>query len=285
VPRPAHNGSRVREHGGGLTFVFTDIEGSTQLLRDLGTTYGLLLRIHRRILSTCFAERSGRELGSEGDGLFYVFPTPDDAVGAAITAQRKLAGYAWPDGVRLRVRMGIHRGPVSVSGGEYVGLTVHEAARISASAHGGQILCSSAVVDDLEAPPPEGAFLDLGSYLLRGIPTSHTLWQVCAAELAADFPPPRDAVRHGGTRVTIWQREAANPAPRDHGPAPAPAFRALVPEVDVEVAQASNGTAGAFRVVVRHRGTVVEEYDGLTTGGANDAAAIVNAHSRLIRVE
>ena len=134
---------------GGLTLLFTDIEGSTVLLRELKGSYGLLLRVHQRMLERSFDDFHGRSMGSEGDSLFYVFPTARDAVVAAVTAQQRVEHHSWPEGVRLRVRIGIHRGPVTISGGEYLGLTVHEVSRICAVAHGGQIVCSSAVVDAL----------------------------------------------------------------------------------------------------------------------------------------
>jgi len=280
----------VKEASGGLTFVFTDIEGSTQLLRDLQTAYGLLLRIHRRILQTCFEEQRGKEMGSEGDGLFFVFPGAELAVTAAVTAQQKLEHYAWPEGVRLRVRMGIHCGPATVSGGEYVGLTVHQASRICSAAHGGQIICSSAVVDELGPPPSESGFRDLGAYVLRGIPEPCTLWQVCAAGLEADFPPPREAVRHGGVRLTIWRRDAPRAARAKLDATPDISFRSIGErategDIQVEIHRASNWPGHAFRLVVRHRGTIEEEYDGLTVGGATDAATIVNGHSQLIRID
>ena len=279
------------EHRGGLTFVFTDIEGSTQLVRDLAASYGLALRIHHRVLQSCFEEHAGREMGSAGDGFFFVFPTPAKAVAAAVVAQQKLEHYDWPEGVRLRVRMGIHCGPVTISGGEYVGLTVHEVSRISAVAHGGQILCSSSVADGLDTAPPDGELRELGVYRLRGFPEPRRLFQVCAPGLEDDFPPPRDAVRDGGVRVSIWRRLALA-ADGDGGPArPAPrvSVRPIEGEhagdVTVELGRALNGPADAFRLIVRRSGIVEEEYDGLTVGGPTDAAGIVNTHSTLVRID
>src|SRR5688500_5115009 len=103
--------------GGGLTFVFTDIEGSTHLVRELASSYSLALRIHRRILQSCADARRGSEVGTEGDAVFFVFPDPLDALEAAVEAQIKIDNYAWPDDLALRVRMGIHTGPVMISGG------------------------------------------------------------------------------------------------------------------------------------------------------------------------
>jgi class 3 adenylate cyclase len=274
----------MSEREAGLTFLFTDVEGSTRLLRDLGTTYGLLIRIHRRILQTACAERAGREMGNEGDAEFFVFRHAEDAVAAAVSAQQKLERYAWPDGIRLRVRMGVHCGAATVSGGEYVGLAVHEVARICAAAHGGQVLCSSAVVDGLDEAGPEVRFTDLGSYRLRDIPDPWTLYQACAPDLEEHFPPLRGAVREGGSLVTVWRREA-RPASGPGWQAEQFAFRCLADEVDVEVGRASYGGSAAFRLVVRRRGTIEEEYDGLTVGGPTDAATVVNTHSRLLRID
>jgi class 3 adenylate cyclase len=275
--------SRVSEREAGLTFLFTDVEGSTRLLRDLGTTYGLLIRIHRRILQTACTDRAGREMGSEGDAEFFVFRHAEDAVAAAVSAQQKLEGYAWPDGIRLRVRMGLHCGSATVSGGEYVGLAVHEVARICAAAHGGQVICSSAVVEGMEGPGTDVRFSDLGSYRLRDIPDPWTLYQLWSPGLEEHFPPLRGAVREGGSLVTVWRREP-RPGGGDGWQAQEFAFRCLVDDVDVEVGRASEG-AGAFRLVVRRRGTVEEEYDGLTLGGPTDAATVVNTHSRLLRID
>ena len=273
----------MTEREAGLTFLFTDVEGSTRLLRDLGHTYGLLIRIHRRILQTCSNERAGREMGNEGDAEFFVFRTPEDAVAAAITAQQKLESYAWPDGIRLRVRMGLHSGPATMSGGEYVGLAVHEVARICAAAHGGQVICSSAVVGPSAAPGEDVRFNDLGSYRLRDIPDPWTLYQVCAPGLEEHFPPLRGAVREGGSLVTVWRRDP-RPSTGPGWQSQQFAFRCLADDVDVEVGRASTGP-GAFRLVVRRRGAVEEEYDGLTVGGPTDAATVVNTHSQLLRID
>ncbi|HZQ86360.1 MAG TPA: adenylate/guanylate cyclase domain-containing protein [Acidimicrobiales bacterium] len=275
----------------GLTFLFTDIEGSTQLVEELGSGYSLALRVHRSVLNACFDRCGGKEFGSEGDALFAVFSKRADALTCAIDAQRRIEGYAWPEGARLRVRIGVTTGPARISGGEYVGVPVHEAARVCAAAHGGQILCST----DLEAPadghPPEGTFRDLGTYHLRGIAGPRRLLQLTVPDLDQDFPPPREALRDGGARVTIWRRENPTRAqtPKQVAAAAEPVIVALDGSVleggvEVEVRRASSGADGAFRLIVRCDGRVEEEFDGLTVGGATDAAAIVNAHSRFVRI-
>lgn len=271
---------------GGLTFVFTDIEGSTSLVRDLQSTYGLALRIHRRLVRACFEAEGGSEFGTEGDGLFYVFSAPGAAVAGAVAAQQKVESYDWPDGIALRVRIGLHRGPVTISGGEYVGITVHEVARICAAAHGGQILCSGTVLHGLSESPNGVEFRSLGAYTMRGLPEPYELFQICAAGTDADFPPPRDALRDGGARLAIWRR--ARQA-TEHPTGDALLFcgvdgAALDPDLRVERLPASGTSPDAFRLIVYRAGVVEEEFDGLTIGGATDAATILGTHSQLIRV-
>jgi len=272
----------------GLTFLFTDIEGSTQLVEELGSGYSLALRVHRSVLNACFDRCGGKEFGSEGDALFAVFSRREGALTCAVDAQRRIEGYAWPEGARLRVRIGVATGPARISGGEYVGVPVHEAARVCAAAHGGQILCSTDLLEPVDSRPPEGIFRDLGTYHLRGITGPRRLLQLCVPDLDQDFPPPREALRDGGSRVTIWRREAPGvPTATDADSEPViVALDGSVLEggVEVEVRRASSGADGAFRLIVRCDGRVEEEFDGLTVGGATDAATIVNAHSRFVRI-
>ncbi|WP_406048268.1 ATP-binding protein [Kribbella sp. NBC_00889] len=181
--------------GGGLpagtvSMVFTDIEGSTMLLRRLGEQYLEALKGHRGILRGVWGEYGGIELGTEGDSFFVVFPSADSAVGAAVEGQRRLAGNRWPGGERLRVRMGIHTGTPGVYEDDYWGMDVHLAARIAGSAHGGQVVISAATGD--VARLPQGASLrDLGMHHLKDIPEPEHLFQVTVAGLEQDFPPPR----------------------------------------------------------------------------------------------
>src|SRR5215208_406350 len=125
---------------GTVTLLFTDIEGSTRLLKQLRDGYGVVLEDHRRLLRAAFDAHGGREVDTQGDAFFVVFPTAGHAVAAAAEAQRSLAAQHWPNGARVRVRMGVHTGEATVAGDSYVGLAVHRAARIAAAAAGGQVL-------------------------------------------------------------------------------------------------------------------------------------------------
>src|ERR687887_2043119 len=135
---------------GTVTFLFTDIEGSTGLLSQLGEGYVAVLAEHRRILRRAAEEQGGREIDSQGDSFFFAFERANAAVGAAVLAQRTLSEHAWPDGGEVRVRMGLHTGEPIVGEHGYVGLGVHRAARIGAVAHGGQVLLSSATRELVE---------------------------------------------------------------------------------------------------------------------------------------
>jgi class 3 adenylate cyclase len=123
---------------GTVTLLFTDIESSTRLLERLGAGYVEVLREHRRLLRATFAQFDGHEVGTEGDSFFVAFARASDAVAAAAQGQRALAAHRWPDGVVLRVRMGMHTGEPIVGAGDYAELAVHRAARICAAGHGGR---------------------------------------------------------------------------------------------------------------------------------------------------
>jgi len=176
---------------GTLTFLLSDIEGSTQLLQRLGDRWSGALEQHHRLLRAAIREQGGREVTTEGDSFFIVFPTAPAAVAAAAAAQRALAQATWPDGVDVRVRMGLHTGTAAVAGGSYSGLDVHRAARIMAAGHGGQILLSDAT-RSLAAPLPAGITLrDLGQHRLRDLGAPEQLHQLVVDGLRSDFPPLR----------------------------------------------------------------------------------------------
>ena len=178
---------------GTVTMLFTDIEGSTRLLHELGVdTYADLLGTHHELVRDAVSSSRGVEIKTEGDSFFVVFTSASDALCAAADAQRALAAQAWPNDVSVRVRMGVHTGDVQLSGGEYVGMDVHRAARISAAAHGGQVLLSEATRSVAETMLPAGVSIrDLGEHMLKDIELPEHLFQLVIDGLAADFPPPR----------------------------------------------------------------------------------------------
>jgi predicted ATPase/class 3 adenylate cyclase len=175
---------------GTITLLFTDIEGSTQLLQQLGERYAELLTGCRNLLSTTFDTYDGHEVDTQGDAMFFVFARANDAVLAAVSAQRKLANHSWPDEVAVRVRMGLHTGEPSRLAEGYVGLDVHYAARIMSSAYGGQVLLSQTTRDLVEHDLPEGVSLRaLGEHHLKDMEQPISLYQLVIEGLPADFPP------------------------------------------------------------------------------------------------
>ncbi|CAN5718757.1 hypothetical protein BH20ACT23_BH20ACT23_28050 [soil metagenome] len=178
---------------GTVTFLFTDIQGSTRLLHALGDGFTELLNQHHRILREALARHSGVEVGTEGDAFFIAFETVTDAVNAAAQMQRALAEHRDQSGIELWVRMGLHTGEAQLVGDNYGGLDVHRAARISAAAHGGQVLLSAATAHQVQRSSRldnEVRVLDLGRFRLKDLAESEQLFQLCIEGLAADFPPP-----------------------------------------------------------------------------------------------
>jgi predicted ATPase/class 3 adenylate cyclase len=171
---------------GTVTLLFSDIEGSTVLLRRLGSRWGEALSAQRAILRAAFAAYNGTEMGTEGDSFFVVFGSARDGVGAAIAGQRGLREHKWPDGVELRVRMGIHTGePIRHEDG-YIGEDVHRAARIGSTANGGQIVLSAAT-RRLLGELPGATLRDLGHHRLKDLPGTDQLFDVRAPGLFDDF--------------------------------------------------------------------------------------------------
>jgi predicted ATPase/class 3 adenylate cyclase len=173
---------------GTVTFLFTDIEGSTRLLQDLGgSTFSEVVQEHHEVLRAAIRDSQGVDIGTEGDSFFAVFKTAPAAAAAAAKAQRDLASRAWPSPVR--VRMGIHTGEGTRGGDSYVGLDVHIAARIASAAHGGQILISDAtralVQDEL---PDSSNLIDLGEHRLKDLARPHKIFQLALEGLPSEFP-------------------------------------------------------------------------------------------------
>ncbi len=185
--RPEHKLPR-----GQVTFALTDIEGSTELVHRLGDGYGAVLSQLRRLLRAAVQRAGGREVDARGDELFAAFGRTASAVDAAIAIQRDVRRHKWADGIEMRVRIGIHTGRPTLAQTGYIGLAVHTVARVCTSAHGGQIVISSAARDALGTTIPDGIDLkSLGSWRLSGLKESIELLQVRAADLRDDFPPPR----------------------------------------------------------------------------------------------
>ena len=174
---------------GRVTFLFTDIEGSTQLLQSLGEAYVSVLQEHHRILRKAVAEQGGREIDNQGDSFFFAFERANAALGAAVLAQRALTEHPWPEEGEVRVRMGLHTGEPMVGEERYVGLGVHRAARIGAIAHGGQVLLSNATRELIEDGLAGVSIRDLGSYRLKDLDRDERLYQLDVAGLRSDFPP------------------------------------------------------------------------------------------------
>jgi predicted ATPase/class 3 adenylate cyclase len=201
---------------GTVTLLFSDIEGSTRLLESLGERYADVLDEHRKVVRGAIAEHGGHEVRTEGDAFFVAFTRASDAVRTAVAAQRGLAACSWPDGVAVRVRMGLHTGEPRVVGEDYVGMDVHRAARIGSAAHGGQVLVSETTESVLAGQVLEGVGLrDLGEHRLKDLSRPLRIYQVAAEGLVADFPPliaqesPRDDLPNQWAEPTmLFGREA-----------------------------------------------------------------------------
>ncbi len=181
---------------GVVTFLFSDIEGSTRLLKSLGRErYAGLLEEHARLLREAFSSAGGQVFGTEGDALFVAFGGARQAISGAIAAQRALAENDWGDRPEPKVRMGIHTGEASISEeGQYYGVSVHRAARICAAAHGGQVLIShatQALLSDEEDEEPRFILHDLGPQRLKDLEQPLRLYQLLVEGLPTRFPAPR----------------------------------------------------------------------------------------------
>ena len=186
---------------GFVTFIMTDVESSTVLLRKLGDRYGALLNDIRGIIRTDVLRRSGREVDARADEFFAVFERPGSALEAAVAIQRVLGTHPWPDGVEVRVRIGIHSGRPTLTDVGYIGLAVHTAARVCAAAHGGQIVLSAATRMAMGKSAPSGVrFKSLGRHRLAGLPDAEALFQAQSDGLRASFPPPRIGRRAAGRK-------------------------------------------------------------------------------------
>ncbi|QSB15194.1 adenylate/guanylate cyclase domain-containing protein [Natronosporangium hydrolyticum] len=184
--------ARTNLPSGLVTFLITDIEGSTRLAQLLGPDYGPVLAAHRRLLRSALRTDGGVELFAEGDSFFFAFPDAATALSSCRAAQHTLTGHSWPhDQAQPKVRMGLHSGYARPSNGEYASPEVHRAARIAAAAHGGQVLCSAATAGHAVGLEPDAWLRDLGLYRLRGFDGRERLFQLVAPGLDQGFPSPR----------------------------------------------------------------------------------------------
>lgn len=181
---------------GFVTLLMTDIERSTEILHRLGDRYGRILNEVRRMVRGAVLRAGGREVDVRADEFFAVFASAAEAVEAAEVIQRKLGSRRWPDGLDVRVRIGIHSGRPTLTDAGYIGLAVHTVARICAAAHGGQIVTSGETRKALAGSAPAGIrFRSLGRHRLQGLAGPEALFQVMADGLPGRFPPPRIAPR------------------------------------------------------------------------------------------
>lgn len=182
--------------------LFSDIEASTLLLNRLGRQWGEALSAQRAILRACFSRHAGQEMGTEGDSFFVVFASAHAALAAALEGQRQLRAHEWPSGVPVRVRMGLHTGEPERHEDGYIGMDVHRAARIAATAGGGQIVLSAATETMLTDLPADTAVRDLGWHRLKDLPAAEHLYDVGETDAGGEeivFPP----IRSLGTRASL----------------------------------------------------------------------------------
>src|SRR5258706_7148998 len=164
---------------GTVTLLFTDIEGSTRLLQQLGEHYSEVLADCRHLLRSMFQQYNGLEVDTQGDAFFVAFARASDGVSAAAAIQRALAVHPWPDGISVRVRIGVHTGEPRLTADGYIGMDVHHAARIMSAGHGGQILLSQTTCDLVAQHLPVYTFLqDLGEHRLKDLQRPSHLFQL-----------------------------------------------------------------------------------------------------------
>ena len=178
--------------GGTVTFLFTDVEGSTGVLRRLGQAYGDVLVRHRELIRAAVDDHGGQEVDTQGEGFFVAFGRAKDAVAAALAAQRSHEAEPWPDGGNVSVRMGMHTAEPEINSSGYFGMGVHRAARICSVGHGGQILLSrstAGLVDEDETPGLE--LRDLGEHVLKDLLRPERIYQLVSPGLGEEFPPLR----------------------------------------------------------------------------------------------
>ena len=217
-PRPEDRAGRVGGilgtisglPSGTVTFVFSDIEGSTALLKALGDGYGDVLDTHRRLMRSCFSERGGVEIDTQGDAFFFAFPRARDAVSAAVEAQRLHATHAWTDGHAVRVRMGLHTGEPAVGSEGYLGIDVVRAARLCTVGRGGQVLLSETTRSLVGGSLPDGVSVHtLGERHLKDIDEPERVFELDIE----GAPTPADDVTSARTEAPTPPTPPGTPGP------------------------------------------------------------------------
>lgn len=198
-------GDRISAPSGVVTFVFSDIEGSTRLFHALGDRYADVLERHREILREAWSAHQGFEVSAEGDEFMVAFSSALDAVAACLRGQRALRDEPWPDDGALRVRMGVHTGLASPQGDRYVSLAVHETARVMAAAHGGQVLISEHTAAELGGTG-EPELRSLGTFRLRGFDHPLRLYELAGLAPEGGFPAVRAVPADGHNLVRLPTR-------------------------------------------------------------------------------
>jgi predicted ATPase/class 3 adenylate cyclase len=244
---------------GTVTLLFTDIEGSTKLLEELGRQrYAEALSRHRDLLRGAFSEREGYEVDHEGDAFFVAFASAAAAVGAAAAAQRALASENWPEGRAVQVRMGVHTGEPLLVPPKYVGLDVHRAARIMAAGHGGQVLVSERTAGLVEEAPEAFSLRDLGEHRLKDLSGAQRLYQLVIEGAESEFPPLRTL----GNRATNLPVQPNRLVGRTEELASVTALL-LKPETHLLTLTGPGGT-GKTRVALQAAAELVDEFaDGV----------------------
>jgi class 3 adenylate cyclase len=192
-----NSGMTVGLSEGVVTLVFTDIEGSTQLLHLLRADYGAVLEAHHRLLRSVWRAYDGAEVDTEGDAFFVAFASANRAVEAAAAAQAAIAEHRWPPGCEVRVRMGVHTGEPQLRDDGYWGIDVHYAARLCSAAHGGQVLVSAAtrgLLGEVEAD-------DLGEFALKDFASPRRVFHLVLGGRHADAFPPSRTVKAARTNL------------------------------------------------------------------------------------
>ena len=193
---------------GAVTFLFSDIEGSTRLVKALRERYVQVLAEHRRLVRAAIASHGGHEVDTQGDAFFVAFTSARQAVLCALDVQRALAGHEWPSGASVRVRMGIHTGQAAPVEGAYTGLAVHRAARICAAARGGQVLVSQAtqtLIED-EEEEPGFALTEVGERRLKDLDRPVRLFELTVPEVVPE--PSAQATASASALAPIVGRAA-----------------------------------------------------------------------------